>query len=222
MASATTKAHGATGARIAATLRDAILAGEYAPGERLRPDEVAERHGASRLPVREALRRLEAEGLVTLVANTGAWVSQLSVEECHELYLMRERLEPLLLRLNVPLFPSSEVDGLELLADTMEASDDVERFLRLDREFHLSALRSLQTTLLGDTVLSLWNRTQHYRRAATRLFYKDGDRSVHHDHHLIVNALRRRDAEEAEGVLSGHIRRSRLELDRHPEVFAHL
>lgn len=212
-------AHGATGARVAATLRDDILAGVYSPGERIRQDELAERHGASRLPVREALRMLEAEGLVTLVANTGAWVSHLSADEYQELYLIRERLEPLLLRLNVPLLNDADVDGLELLADTMESSDDVERFLRLDREFHLSCLTAARTTVLADTVLNLWNRTQHYRRAATRLFYQEQDRSVHHDHHLIVGALRRRDADEAERVLAGHIRRSRLELARHPEVF---
>ncbi|WP_269800331.1 FCD domain-containing protein [Microbacterium sp. BR1] len=53
----------------------------------------------------------------------------------------------------------------------------------------------------------------------TRLYYSDGDRSVHHDHHLIVSAMRRRDPEEAERALAGHIRRSRLELRRHPEVF---
>lgn len=211
--------HGATGARVAATLREAILSGEYAPGERIRQDELAERHGASRLPVREALRMLEAEGLVTLVANTGAWVSKLSVEECQEMYQVRERLEPLLLSLNVPLLTDDTIDGLQFLADSMEACEDVERFLRLDREFHLSCLNAASTSLLGDIVLNLWNRTQHYRRAATRLFYRDGDRSVHHDHQLIVNALRKRDAEEAEQVLSRHIRRSRLELAHHPELF---
>lgn len=212
--------HGATGARIASTLRDAILAGEYAPGERIRQDELAEAHGASRLPVREAIRLLESEGLVSVVANTGAWVATLSAEECQELYQMRERLEPLLLRMNVSRLTESEIDELDLLADSMEFSDDVERFLRLDQQFHLSYLDAVPTTFLADTVRGLWNRTQHYRRRATRLFYSDGDRSVHHDHHLIVNALRHRDEDDAERVLAGHIRRSRLELGRHPEVFA--
>lgn len=212
--------HGATGAHIARTLREAILDGDYTPGERIRQDEVAEKHNASRLPVREALRMLESEGLVTLVANTGAWVSRISIGDCEEMYQMRERLEPLLLRLNVPLLSDNNIDGLELLADAMERSSDVEEFLRLDRVFHLSSMEATTTTVLGETVQSLWNRTQHYRRAATRLFYADGDRSVHYDHHLIVGALRRGDADEAERVLAGHIRRSRLELALHPEVFA--
>ena len=216
----TTVAHGATGAAIAARLRDEILDGTYAPGERIRQDELADRHGASRLPVRDALRILEAEGLVNLVANTGAWVSKISMAECQEMYQMREHLEPLLLRLNVPRMTTDDADGLALLADAMESSADVERFLRLDREFHLSCLQAVETSVLGSTVLNLWNRTQHYRRAATRLFYMEEDRSVHFDHHLIVNAIRLGDGDEAEQVLSRHIRRSRLELSRHPEVFA--
>lgn len=211
--------HGATGARIAATLRAAILAGDYAPGERIRQDELAEQHGASRLPVRDALRILKAEGLVTLVANAGAWVSRISMAECQETYRMRERLEPLLLGLNIPLLTAAQIEELARLADAMEATDDVEHFLELDRDFHLSCLEAAQTTVLGETVRSLWNRTQHYRRAATRLFYADGDRSVHHDHQLLVGAIRRRDVEEAERVLAGHIRRSRFELANHPEVF---
>lgn len=212
--------HGAAGARIAAELRDAIIAGEYAPGDRIRQEALAGRHQASRLPVREALRMLQAEGLVTLVANTGAWVSRLSLEDCEEMYQIRERIEPLLLRLNVPELGESDIARLRDLAEEMESSHDVEEFLRLDREFHLSSYGATQTSTLGDLVLRLWNRTQHYRRAFTRVFRAEGDRSVHHEHHLLVHAIERRDPDEAERVLASHIRRTRLELARHPEVFA--
>lgn len=211
--------HGATGASIASSLRDDILSGVYQPGERIRQDQLADRHGASRLPVREALRRLEGEGLVSLVANTGAWVSRISMAECDEMYQMREHLEPLLLTMNVPAISSATVDRLARLADEMQDTQDVERFLVLDREFHLSCLNEVATGVLGPTVHNLWNRTQHYRRAATRLFYLEQDWSVHHDHQLLVNAIRRHDVEEAAQVLSRHIRRSRLELALHPEVF---
>ena len=211
--------HGAAGARVASILREAILAGEYEPGARIRQEDLAGRHGASRVPVREALRMLEAEGLVTLVANTGAWVSQLSQAECDELYQVRERIEPLLLRYNAPLLTAAHVDRLESLAVAMERAADVEDFLALDRQFHLSCYELAPTTMLGDTVRNLWNRTQHYRRAYSRYFRSEGDRSVHHEHHLLVSALRRDDADDAERVLAGHIRRTRLELQRHPVLF---
>jgi len=211
--------HGAAGARIADGLRDDILVGVYRPGERIRQDELAQRHGASRLPVREALRVLQGEGLVTLVANAGARVSRISLIECQEMYRMRERLEPLLLGMNVPMFTTEDVGELRRLASSMEETTDVEEFLRLDRQFHLLGVSAAPTSVLTQTVLNLWNRTQHYRRAATRLFYLEHDHSVHHDHHLLVGAIRQGDTDEAEHVLERHIRRSRLELARHPEVF---
>jgi DNA-binding GntR family transcriptional regulator len=208
--------HGASGARIAGELRDAILNGEYAPGSRIRQEDLAERHGASRVPVREALRMLEAEGLLTLVANTGAWVTELSFADCDELY----RIEPLLLSYSAPALSSDAIDRLAELADAMETAADVEEFLRLDREFHLGSYAAADTTVLGELVLRLWNRTQHPRRAFTRVFRSTGDRSPHHDHHLIVTALRRGDSEEAERTLATHIRRTRLELARHPDLFS--
>ncbi|CAN5371115.1 GntR family transcriptional regulator [soil metagenome] len=211
---------GAAGQRIATHLREAILRGAYAPGERMRQEDIAEEFGASRLPVREALRILESDGLVTLVANTGAWVSHLSLEECQELYQVRERIEPLLLSYSLPNLTPATLDRLGSLADEMHEGTDVETFLHLDREFHLLSYSGATTTMLSDTVQRLWNSTQHYRRAFTILLAPDGNRAVHYEHQLLVGALRRGDAEDAERVLAGHIRRTRLELARHPEIFA--
>ncbi len=105
-----TAGDGPASQRIAASLREAVLSGEYAPGSRLLQEEVAEQFGSSRLPVREALRMLEAEGLVTLVAHTGAWISRLSLGECEELYQIRERVEPLLLRYSIPALTRDDVE----------------------------------------------------------------------------------------------------------------
>ena len=211
--------HGEAGVRIAAALREEILGGSYKPGERIRQQELAGRHGASRVPVREALRILEAEGLVTLVMNAGSWVSQLSAQECTEMYQMRERLEPLLLGYSASSLSDEVIERLQRLADEMRQTSDVERFLRLDREFHLSSYSAASTIMLDDTVVRLWNRTQHYRRAYTHMFRAERDDSVHYDHQLLVAALRNRDSEDAERVLAGHIRRTRLALSRHPEIF---
>jgi DNA-binding GntR family transcriptional regulator len=210
---------GAAGARIAAEIREAILTGRYGPGDRIRQEDLADRHGASRLPVRDALRMLEGEGLITVVPNTGAWVSRLELAECQEMYQIRERIEPLLLRYSMPYLIPQDVDEFRSLVAAMEATDDVEEFVALDRRFHLGTYKRAHTSLLGETVLRLWNRTQHYRRAYSRMFAAEGDRSVHHEHHLLVHALARGDTESAEQVLAGHIRRTRIELSRHPELF---
>ncbi|NEM91833.1 GntR family transcriptional regulator [Galbitalea soli] len=218
--STTTTRDGVAGHRIATSLREAILRGDYAPGVRLRQEDIAEEFGASRLPVREALRILESDGLITLVANTGAWVAHLSLDECQEVYQIRERIEPLMLRYSRPGLSEATIDRLGALADEMQHGTDVETFLHLDREFHLLSYSGAHTTMLGGTVQRLWNTTQHYRRAFTLIAGAEGNRAVHYEHQLLVAALRRDDIEEAERVLYGHIRRTRLELLKHPELFA--
>lgn len=212
-------AHGTASRRVADAMRDEILRGRMPPGARIRQEEIAARLGASRVPVREALRILEADGLVTLVANTGAWVAHLSLSECEEIYQIRERVEPLLLRYAAPGLGEEELHALEELASRMEASSDLEEFLRLDREFHLLSYSTAETGLLGDLVTRLWNTTQHYRRAYSISLDARSRRVVHDEHHMIVASLRAGDLEGAERALEGHVRRTRRGLAEHPEVF---
>jgi DNA-binding GntR family transcriptional regulator len=205
--------------RIAGALRAEILDGRYKPGEHLRQADLAARSGASRIPVREALRLLSAEGLVTLVANAGAWVTRLTLEECSETYLIRERLEPLLLRMSLPRLDDAVIARLEALAAQMEAAG-AEDFLRADREFHLASYAGAASGETWAIIHRMWNTTQHYRREFTRLAAEsDGMRATHLEHRLLLDCVRRRDADDAERVLVTHIRRTRLELQRHPEVF---
>lgn len=210
---------GDAGARVADSLRAAILAGEYAPGTRLRQEVIADRFGASRVPVREALRTLEDEGLVVLVANTGAWVASLTAAECDEVYQMRERLEPLLLRYAQPHLKDADIEELEQLADRIVGAGDLDVFLALDREFHLRMYRDAETGQLGELVRRLWNTTQPYRRAYTRAFGEGARVIANNEHRLIMASLHDGDVEEAELLLAGHIRRTRRQLARHPELF---
>jgi DNA-binding GntR family transcriptional regulator len=207
--------------RIAGTLRTAILDGSYRPGERIRQEDIAARTGASRIPVREALRMLHDEGLVTLVENSGAWVARLTVAECAELYQIRERLEPLLLRASMPGLDGAALDQLADLAGAMEQSaGDVGAFLRADRDFHLASYAAAAAGETTQIIGRMWNATQHYRREFTRLAaHRDGLATTHLEHRLLLDCLRRDDADDAERVLVMHIRRTRLELVRHPEIF---
>jgi DNA-binding GntR family transcriptional regulator len=209
--------------RIAGELRAEILGGAYRPGERIRQEDVAARSGASRIPVREALRLLQAEGLVTLVANSGAWVARLSLAECAELYQIRERLEPLLLATSLPGLDDAALAALDALAGEMEqAGGDVDTFLRLDRAFHHACYAAAPPGETAAIIGRLWNSTQHYRREFTRLAVGGGGGGLtmtHLEHRLLVDCLRRRDAADAERVLVLHIRRTRLALSAHPEIF---
>lgn len=207
--------------RIAESLRTSILDGSYLPGERIRQEDVAARSGASRIPVREALRMLDSEGLVTLVANSGAWVTKLTLSECVETYLIRERLEPLLLRTSMPRLDAAAVDRLGGLVEEMEAGAQLDAFLRADREFHLSSYAGAASSEMWQIIHRMWNTTQHYRREFTRLAAHAAGLSVTHlEHRLLLDCIRRQDPDDAERALVTHIRRTRLELEKHPELFA--
>ena len=164
---------------------------------------------------------LQAEGLVTLVANSGAWVARLTLPECAELYQIRERLEPLLLRASLPSLDAGTVARMTELAGAMEAADgDVAAFLRADSAFHWASYAAAGPGETREIITRLWNSTQHYRREFTRLAAgQAGLGATHLEHRLLIDCIRRADAEDAERVLVMHIRRTRSELARHPEIF---
>lgn len=214
---------GDAGARVAALLREEILKGALPPGTRLRQEDMAKRFAASRVPVREALSLLVNEGLVTVVANSGAWVSRLTLAECEEVYRMRERLEPLLLHYSAPSLTEEDFSKLNNLADRIgEASrvGDTNAFLQLDREFHRASYSKARTQQLGDLISKLWNSTAPYRRAYVATWSPELRRIANDEHNIIIETLRDGDFTQSEAVLSGHIRRTRRQLSRHPELFA--
>ncbi|RKT87026.1 DNA-binding transcriptional regulator, GntR family [Saccharopolyspora antimicrobica] len=213
-------ASGVASQRVAEHLRNMILSGELAPGARIRQEDVAARLGASRLPVREALRILAAEGLAVLKSNTGAWVSKLDLNECEGVYKIRERIEPLALAESIPNLTPEDIAHLERLQAEIEDNTDVDRFLRLDRELHLATYAGCHNRELTSMVHRFWNTTQHYRRAYARVIDSAGQQLINFEHRLIIEAVKRADTVDAERFLTGHIRRTRLELAKHPELFA--
>jgi DNA-binding GntR family transcriptional regulator len=205
--------------RIADHLRERILSGQLAPGTRIIQDELAEELQTSRLPVREALRILQSRGLVTLRANQGAWVTQMDMRECELSYKMRERLEPLLLAESAPHLTDADIAELAELQQHIEQTHNVEQFLVLDRQLHWATYRHHRADELANIVARLWDTTQHYRRAFTRLTADQRRWIISAEHRLLIEALRDRDQRSAERILELHIRRTRVELSHHPEVF---
>jgi DNA-binding GntR family transcriptional regulator len=208
-----------TSQRIASALQDEILAGDLPPGTWLRQDEIAARFDASRQPVREALRILVTEGLIELSPNRGARVPVLRREDVNTLYRMRERLETLTLVESLAHLDDADIANLERIQDAIERNTDVRRFLVLDREFHMASYAACPSDQLRSATIRLWNATQHYRRAFVLLPDPDRTWIINAEHRLLLDALRRRDPEDAERFLAGHLRRPRVELGRHPELF---
>ena len=183
---------GAASARVADYLRAAILEGRIAPGQRIRQEDVAARFGASRLPVREALRMLEAEGLTEHEANKGARVPRLSMHEVDVIYQMRERLEPLVLTESIPHLDEAEIERLEEVQARIEENTDMTAFLALDREFHLLSYTGCRIDPLTSMVTRLWNSTQHYRRTFMALSGPSRMWVVNAEHRLLLDAIERR------------------------------
>lgn len=205
--------------RIADQLRERILTGKLAPGTRIIQDELAAQLRTSRLPVREALRIVASQGLITLRANQGAWVTTMDMRECDLSYRMRERLEPLLLTESAPGLTDDDIATLDSLQDRIEQTTSVEEFLVLDRELHWTVYRHHNAGELASIVARLWDTTQHYRRAFTQIAGQRRSWIIGAEHRLLIEALRDRDHTSAGQILELHIRRTRVELARHPEVF---
>src|SRR5690606_13793900 len=121
---------------ITALLRADILAGRIAPGTRLRQDQLATRFGTSRIPVREALRQLEAEALVVNDRHRGARVAPLTLDETLQRMEIRSALETTALRLAVPAMSRLDFEEMERILDEYDASDDPAEWTRANWAFH--------------------------------------------------------------------------------------
>lgn len=206
--------------RVADAIAKRILSGVLAPGARIKQEELAAELDASRVPVREALRILESRGLVVIRANSGAWVSEMTQRDLVMSYQIRERIEPLLLLDSMAQLTESDLDRIVEIQELIEANDDVEEFLVLDRKLHWATYQAHQAHQLAAMVARLWDATQHYRREFARLAGSERSWIINSEHRLLIEALRNRDFEAAESVLTLHIRRTRLELGKHPELLA--
>jgi hypothetical protein len=128
-------------------------------------------------------------------------------------------LEPLALTESIPHLSEDDLKQLERLQEQIEADTGLGEFLALDREFHLMTYTGCQIDQLSSMVVRLWNTTQHYRRAFMKVGGSERRWVINAEHRLLLDAIQRRDAVDAERHLAGHIRRTRIELSRHPEVF---
>jgi DNA-binding GntR family transcriptional regulator len=201
-------------------LREAILDGRLPPGLRVGQEALARQLGVSRIPVREALRQLEIEGLVTLRPHSGATVASMDWSEHVELYRIREALEPLVIAESTPLLTDAQLEHLdELVAQIERATDDLHAWLEHDRSFHLASYAAAPRPRMLHMIDEFWNSSQQYRRAHVTTIPAEELRLVNDEHRVILEALHRRDAIEAETRLRLHLRRTRITLARHPDLF---
>lgn len=193
--------------RVYEHLRKEILEGRLEPGAELTEVALAEQLGVSRGPLREAIGRLAAEGLVTVSPRRGAVVRSLSKEEFLELYQVREALERMAVQLAVPRLTDEQFDGLTSLTEEMAthaAGNKVEAFFEANLSFHARLLEASGNEKLQELYQQLLDQLGRYRLRSLTL-RGNLQRSVS-EHKAILRAARRGDAERAAQLMAEHIR----------------
>ncbi|WP_108258714.1 GntR family transcriptional regulator [Mangrovicoccus ximenensis] len=188
---------------VEATLREAILTGRLAGGTPLRQEEIARAFGVSRMPVREALRQLEAQALLDFVPHKGAVVTEISAADAADTYAIRLALEPACLERSIPHLAEAEFAAAAELIDEMDSEPDPGRMGELNRRFHMvlySAAGQPKLLALTETTLAGFDRYLRFHLAAHGRAHMSQD-----DHRAMLEAARARDISRATQVLRGHL-----------------
>lgn len=194
------KLHGnAAYGALLAEIRD----GHLSPGDRLRETELAKRFGVSRTPVREAIRQLEADGLVTHLPRVGATVRKLDYSEIMELYEMRCVLECTAARMAARSASTVEITELTAISDEISKVGKGTDAARLNRQFHRALLEAGKNRFLIKSMLSLQKAMLILGR--TTLADEERYESAIVEHKAILDALTARDSDAAEAAMQVHI-----------------
>jgi DNA-binding GntR family transcriptional regulator len=194
-----------TPSMVAEVLRDAIIKGTLKGGEPLRQDELAARFGLSRIPIREALRQLEGEGLVIANPHRGAVVSGLSRKELGEICEIRIALETAALRLAIPHLDEQAIGTAEaILAETDRETRVVDHWSKNNWRFHSTLYLPADRPRLLGMIKHLHDQVDRYLRLhVTMLNYKEKGQS---EHWKLLEACRARDTDAALATLEAHIK----------------
>ncbi|SCZ00126.1 GntR family transcriptional regulator [Alkaliphilus peptidifermentans] len=187
-------------------LREAILEGKLEPGQRMMEIQLAEQLGVSRTPVREAIRKLELEGLVIMVPRKGAYVADVSIKDIMEVLEIRAVLEGLAASLAAERMTDEELDELEMISYQFKRSyqqDDVEGMIEKDIEFHERIFNSARNEKLVQIAQGL--REQIYRFRVTYISEYNKAKELVEEHQAILETISQRDAEKAYEVAAKHI-----------------
>ncbi len=188
---------------VAEALRDSILRGAFAPGEKLDQQRIADDLAVSRSPVREALRTLDAEGLITLIPNRGAVVTERSLTELKELYATRALVEGAAIERAAASMTDRILALVENILDDADKTDDFEELLVLNNQFHMLTYSAVAQPFLTGFIQQLRNMAAPYNRLYLDLLGTK-DRAWQ-DHRRIYEACRKRDGARAKAEIHRHL-----------------
>jgi DNA-binding GntR family transcriptional regulator len=199
--------------RVFAIIEEAVLNGNYAPGESLTESRLAGELGVSRTPIREALTQLEHEGLVQLVPNKGAVVTGISQKDIQDIYAIRMMIEGLAARWAAENIGDEELRELQEAIDLEEfytSKGDIGKLMSLDSNFHQILYRASKSRPLQ----YMLHTFHHYiQRARSQSIAAPGRAQLAlEEHKAILQAIRERDGDRAERITVEHIRKASMNL----------
>jgi DNA-binding GntR family transcriptional regulator len=189
---------------VAEALRRDITSGKLAPGSWIVQDTVAEQFGMSRIPIREALKTLEAEEYITYVPHSGYRVAKLGLEDLTEVFRLRDILEEALIRDAMPHVTDDTVDAMRAQMAEMDraaAADDLIAVGLANRQFHFLSFEGSRMARTKRIVTQLWNTADAYRPLYAHLMDLS---KVNSEHVLMVDAMAARDVEKVVALNHEH------------------
>jgi DNA-binding GntR family transcriptional regulator len=192
---------------VADRLREQIIRGEIPEGAQLRQNVIAGQYRVSRIPVREALRQLDAEGLITIVPNRGAIVPKLSPNDIEELFAIRALLEPEVLKTSIPNLTHSQFDQAEAMLlkfeDDLQREDHIGKWGRLNWQFHSMLYSGANQPHFMSIIRNVNHNGERYTRL--QLYLTHGIERANEEHHRILELCRERNVAAACDLLRQHI-----------------
>lgn len=192
--------------RLKDSLEDDIINGRLAPGERLDPEELAERFQVSRTPIREAIHQLTASGLVTVISKKGTFVARIGVEQLIEMFEVMAEMEGMCGRLAARRITQKELEGLaESLkrCEQVANNGDPDEYYYQNEDFHQRIYRASHNGFLVKEANQLKQRLKPYRRLQLQVRNRIGNSL--HEHREIHAAIKAGNAEAAEEAMRQHV-----------------
>lgn len=192
--------------RVFNKIREDILSGKYSENEELKETSIGNLLGVSRTPVREALRQLELEGLVTIIPNKGAYVNGITKKDIQDIYVIRSYLEGLCAKWACEHITKEQIDKLEeivYLSEFHARKEHHEQILSLDNQFHQLIYEASNSKILHHVLTDF----HHYVERVRKITLASESRAMNSnkEHTAILEAIRQRDGERAEALAHEHI-----------------
>jgi DNA-binding GntR family transcriptional regulator len=192
---------------VADKLRDQIIRGEITEGAQIRQDAIAAQYQVSRIPVREALRQLHAEGLIAIVPNRGAVVPALSPDDIEELFSIRALLEPEVLKRSIPHLTEDDFEEAEAVlrkyVRELRREEHLSAWGRLNWQFHSILYARANQPRFLTIIRNVNNSGERYTRL--QLYLTHGMKRANEEHHQILELCRQHDVAAACKLLRQHI-----------------